>query len=277
MAEEMAVLDDSLANSLSDQILAIKSFYGEELERQFRDLGNYSEDSIAEWRRVSNPLVREAQRLTADIANAVIDLQLQELLGDFSASYPPYGLVTGPAIRNGSSVQDVYDRAFKPVWRALGNGYPIDVAVDHGISRLDATFDVDIERVVDHVAIERFANENRIIGYRRVLNGVHNCALCILASTQLYRKKDLKGIHPRCKCKVLPVLSFENISTTLRQDLIEQVHASIQERYGLSDRAGRQLDYRKIIIVRNHGELGPVLTFRNHHFTGPSGLKTPGE
>lgn len=271
-------LADSIADALAVNVRSITSFYGNLLERELRDLGDYHDTSIPTWNARSNPLITEAQLTVMDIANASLDVQLNLLLdGDYSTNYPPADMVTGPAVRNGASIDEVYGRVFKPIWQGLGEGQSLEESIDHAVSRLKSMFDVDIERVVDHVSIERFANEHRIAGYRRVLTGAHNCALCILASTQLYHKKELKGIHPNCKCKILPVLSFEDISKTLRQDLIDEVHASIKERYGSYDKSGRAIDYRKILFVRNHGEIGPMLTFRNHHFTGPSGLKTPGE
>lgn len=273
----MATLDNSLAESLSDQILAVRDFYLDELILEFKNLGSWREDSLSAWKDKSVPIVFEAQNTAMDIANAVIDMQLEILLdGEFSTVYPPRESVTGSAVRNGVPPDVVYGRAFKPIWQSTGNGAPIDQAVQHGISRLTEMFDVDLSRVVDHTSIERFANENRIVGYRRVLSGVHNCALCILASTQTYHKRELKGIHPHCKCTVVPVLSFEQ-PNALDRVLIDQVHQQIQDRFGISDRAGRQIDYRHIVMVRNHGELGPSLTFRDYNFTGPKALKTPGE
>jgi hypothetical protein len=274
----MPQLQDNIADSFAVNVKGVTSFYGELLEQELRDLGDYHDSSLPEWAARSGPLVSEAQLTVMDMANAIIDMQLDILLdGDYSTEYPDPDKVTGPAVRGGAAISEVYGRAFKPIWQGLGNGLPLSTSVDYGVERLLSMFDVDIERVIDHVSVERFANEHKIVGYKRVLTGVHNCALCILASTQLYHKSELKGIHPHCKCKVLPVLSFEDISKTLRQDLIEQVHASIKERYGSFDPSGRSIDYRKILMVRQHGEIGPMLTFRNHHFTGPSGLKTPGE
>ncbi|HSN24006.1 MAG TPA: hypothetical protein VLS45_07535 [Methylomicrobium sp.] len=274
----MPQLQDSIADAFAVNVKSVTAFYSALLEQEFRDLDDYHEGSIPIWSSRSGPLIQEAQLTVMDMANAIIDMQLGILLdGEYSTDYPDPSIVTGPGIRNGSSITDVYGRVFKPVWQGLGDGLPLDTAIHHGIERLKSMFDVDIERVIDHVSIERFANEHKLVGYRRVLTGSRNCALCILASTQVYHKRQLKGIHPNCKCKVLPVTSFEDISKTLRQDLIDEVHASIKERLGSFDKSGRAIDYRKVLFVREHGELGPILTFRNHHFTGPKGLKTPGE
>lgn len=267
-----------VAETLALQLKGLKSFYLGEIISEFRGLESYASSSINVWRGKVVPLVKEAQATAAELTNAAVDIMFYEMFGeDCLFDHPALEAVTGPAIRNGPSVQDVYDRALKPVWQGLGSGQSLDQSVEHGVSRLEEMFNLDIERVADHVQIERFANENRIIGHRRTLSGLHNCALCILASTQLYHKSELKPIHPNCKCRTVPVLSSDKFDDSLSQSLIDAVHRSVSERFGVSDKAARLIDYRKILLNRTHGEYGPVLTFRSHKFTGPSALHAPGE
>jgi hypothetical protein len=253
--------------------------YLNELSTEFRNLGSWRKDSIPEWLRIAIPLVDDSQKLISDMANAALDIELADLLGEESVgSWADASKTTGAAVRNGVPPSEVYQRIFKPVWIGTGNGVDIDTAVEHGISRLAKTFNLDSERVVDLASIERFANQERIVGHERVLTGAHNCALCIIASTQVYHKRELKPIHPGCKCKTRPVMSFEQ-PKTLDRDLLDEVHSQIKDRFGISDRAGREVDYRKIMMVREHGEYGPTLTFRQYDFTGPGDLHpiTPGE
>lgn len=254
----------------------VKSLYLQELTDEFLSLKSYRGQDVDRWLSAAIPIVNESQSTIAEIADIAFDAEIYALLGDVSSDPIDLSLVTGGALRNGVPPEEVYARAFKPVWQGTGNGLDLQESVAHGVSRLSEMFQLDSERVIDHVAIEKFANENRIVGYKRVLSGAHNCALCILASTQVYHKRELKGIHPNCKCTVRPVASFEN-SNTLDRDLIEQVHREVQNQFGISDKAARQIDYRKILFTREHGEYGPTLTYRQYNFTGPSDLKTPGE
>jgi hypothetical protein len=55
-------------------------------------------------------------------------------------------------------------------------------------------------------------------------------------------------------------------------DLLEPVHNAIQDRFGVSDRGARAIDYRKVLSVHQHGELGPLLTVKTHKFTGEKDL-----
>jgi hypothetical protein len=45
------------------------------------------------------------------------------------------------------------------------------------------------------------------------------------------------------------------------------VHDAIRETFGEMAFDARQIDYRKILLVEQHGELGPTLTVARHHFT----------
>jgi hypothetical protein len=55
---------------------------------------------------------------------------------------------------------------------------------------------------------------------------------------------------------------------------LSDTHAAIEERFGVSsDDARSAVDYRKVLLVRDHGELGPLLTVKGQHFDGPSSIK----
>ena len=77
-------------------------------------------------------------------------------------------------------------------------------------------------------------------------------------------------MHPGCGCTTAPVLSFESDGDhVLNQDLLDQIHRSVADRLG-EDVANRSAkNYKNIMVVHEHGELGPVLGFRGQSFTGP--------
>lgn len=50
-------------------------------------------------------------------------------------------------------------------------------------------------------------------------------------------------------------------------DLLGPAHDAIRDTFGYSAADAHQLDYRKVILVREHSELGPTLTVANHLFT----------
>jgi hypothetical protein len=173
---------------------------------------------------------------------------------------------------------------------------PLTAAVGDGERRVRSLALTDLELAVTHTARELLADEPRVRFYRRVLTGAESCGLCIIASTQRYRKRDLLPIHPNCDCVVAPILGDQDpgqvINSTRVSDeatptgetadgvpiygagdvldtefLTREVHDAIRETFGEMAFDARQIDYRKILLVEQHGELGPVLTVARHHFT----------
>jgi hypothetical protein len=183
---------------------------------------------------------------------------------------------TGAVIRNGVPPATVYARPFVDVWTGLGD-YELDLeeALHRGATRIDELVDTDLSLAHDWT-VRDLMGQTRVTGWRRVLVGATNCALCIVASTQRYRTSRLKGIHPGCNCVVRPIFGEDDAPHVLDGDLLEQVHKEIATKFGVSDRAARKIDYRKILLTREHGEYGPTLTYSTDRFTGPDDLVTPG-
>lgn len=109
----------------------------------------------------------------------------------------------------------------------------------------------------------------------RELYGEYDCALCMVASTQRYHKRDLAPIHPGCDCIVKTVTADYDPGQVIDEERLERIHDLVEEAVGRADRSGRAVDYRKIIIANDHGEIGPVLGFRGQRFTGPDDIRLP--
>ena len=112
------------------------------------------------------------------------------------------------------------------------------------------------------------------MGYIRTLTGRENCALCYVASTQRYNRKDLLPIHPKCDCGEMPIYGTQDPGQVIDEARLEATHDSIAQRFGTSARDARSIDYSSIKIQQN-GELGPVLTVRGQKFTGPNQISGP--
>ncbi|MEI2713397.1 MAG: hypothetical protein V9G04_08900 [Nocardioides sp.] len=91
-------------------------------------------------------------------------------------------------------------------------------------------------------------------------------------------------MHPGCDCSVAPILGDIDPGEVLNADLLEQMHYEVGDKFGDANRAGRAVampdgkvvDYQDILI-RDHGELGPLLTWRKHSTVGPGGKLLPAE
>lgn len=213
------------------------------------------------------PLVEATQVQVASLTAAY----LAAVLGDMTGTPAVPAAVSRQAVTGlrGVPAVDVYRRPFVEAWTALSQDVPFDEAVARGGTRLASLAATDVQLAKTHTSRRVLEADGRVVGYRRVLHGSRSCGLCVVASTQRYHKKELMPVHPSCDCGVQPIVGREDPGQVLDPDLLESAHTAIEQRFGQSDPGARAPDYRKLLITREHGEIGPVLTLAEHRFTGP--------
>ncbi|HXH34334.1 MAG TPA: hypothetical protein VNJ54_07975 [Plantibacter sp.] len=180
----------------------------------------------------------------------------------------------------GVPAQDVYRRPAVTMYTALAGGAQVKDAIEMGASRLASLVSTDHQLAKTSQARESLSG--RGFEYmRRTLTGRENCALCAIASTQRYRVQNLMPIHPGCDCGVDTVSAGSDPGQVLDPERLELIHGAIDAEFGGTDRGARYLDGRNdrsdfldLITTAEHGEYGPTLTWRDQHFTGPSGFDT---
>jgi hypothetical protein len=266
----MAV-EDEVARQFTGLFATLRASMIQQLFAIWFSLGSYRDPDLPNFLDMSMPLVTAAQETSAQATFTYIQMQL-ELAGVGSEmDLPPLGDVTGPILRGGVSPEEVYSRPFKELWNALKNGYSYDDAVRMGANRLRQLVETDIQLAHTHAARNVLSSRSDVRGFKRVPTGSYTCALCMIASTQTYRKFDLMPIHPGCDCRVAPIVS-DGPTQRVDQETLDRIHKSIEDQFGMSARDARSIDYRKILLVENHGEYGPTLTVAKHKFTGPNDL-----
>ena len=260
VAPEATPLANAVA--LTAVFAALRASIVQQLLVLWYSIGQYSAESLSEFLEVALPLVMSARETSADATQAYLGLQLE--LGGVSAGFPDLPDIE---IRGGMPLSEVYSRPHKMLWTKLSEGVPFDLARDMGANRLRQLVETDIQLVHTNTSRTLLSERNDVVGFRRVPTGDYTCALCLIASTQRYRKMDLMPIHPGCDCRVAPIVSAEPVDQVVDPELLESIHAAVENMFGFSDRSGRKIDYRKLLVVRNHGEYGPTLAKADNRFT----------
>lgn len=244
------------------------------LDQVWEGLPDHREGQIEAFTRVVVAAVIAGQRDVASLTDSFLSRLLTQMTGN---PFVPAGVATaavvGEAVRGGTDPAEVYARPFVEVWTALSEGESFDSARARGHERLRKLAETDMQLAKTHASREVLtraadANPERNIWYERVLVGDENCALCVVASTQRYHVRDLMPIHPACDCGVRPIVGRDP-GQVINSERLEELHDTLNEQLGVSDRGGRAPDYRKVITTRQHGEYGPTLTIGRHDFTGP--------
>ncbi len=253
----------------------LRSALVEFIRRWFAASESFRDADAARYVRDVVPVALGAQRAIASAAWAFQGRYLADMTGDTRA---PESLavddVTGRPLR-GVDPDVVYRRPFAEIYRQLGDGKSLTEAVTAGERRAQLIGLTDLELADTHAAAAILGRDGRAPRFfRRELTGDENCAMCIVASTQRYRTGKLMPIHPGCDCVPVPVEG--DAKYVLDRKLLDAAHTAIEKRFGISDPSGRAIDYRKILLVREHGELGPTLTVARHIFTDADDLSAAG-
>jgi hypothetical protein len=190
-------------------------------------------------------------------------------------------------LRNGPSAQEVYRRPFVEVYTALAGEQLLRTAVERGAARASSIAETDIQLASRQAGLKQRQSNANIVGYRRVLTGSENCALCAIASTQRYRRDNLKPIHPGCDCGEEPIYGDFDPGQVIDQGSLDSIHQALQQQLGVTDYQARDAqigklvqyedsqrlaDFTEIVVTREHGEYGPTLTWRDQKFTGPKDI-----
>lgn len=289
---------------------SLRTALADAVVQRFDQLTSWRDDDAEAFAAAAAGMVEGAQQAMAAITDAYLAALLSDLLQE---DVQPVG-VDLPADLRGVADVDVYRRPFLQIWTDLAGGALLKAAISAGRRRAEGLATTDLQLAKTHASrtvLERQGETTgprpggrRVVGYRRVLTGRENCAMCVLASTQRYHVKDLLPIHPACDCAVAPIVGTQDPGQTINSvtvtegaqavtttdagvkvfsgdqlvdigRLLEPLHEEIMRRFGLSDRGGRRIDYRKILTVHEHGEVGPVLAVKGQRFTGPSGIPHP--
>jgi hypothetical protein len=225
------------------------------------------------WSEQALRAAESAQYQTAVATNTFLARYTMAARGTkvIAAGVPP-ATVTTQALR-GIDGRTVWARPVSEMRIALFEGHPITVARQLAAQRSRTLLGTDTQLAHVRSAVRYFkerGDRDNIVGYRRVPRGGRSCALCLLASTQRYHRGDLMPIHDHCHCVTEPIYGDRDPGQVIEPVQLKAVHAQIEAATGSSDLSGG--NYRDAVIVHHHGEIGPVLTYREHSFTGPSDL-----
>lgn len=174
-------------------------------------------------------------------------------------------------LRNGANMRQVYARPAKLFRRQVAKGVAPAAAFEQAM-RLVGTLTTTNTKLAARDAwtksLGALEAEYGITGYRRVVHPelarTGSCALCIVASDQVYRSGMLMPLHGGCNCTVLPIIGAAGGEGDPGNSLNGM---SVGDFTGLAD-STHGWDLKKVRVeIREHGEYGPTLTDASQRFT----------
>ena len=267
MATQRELLD--AYNRISTRLIRGTS---NKLGNAFANLGNWRDEDFERLLPLIETTMAGA-KLQAAKLQVEFYRQMAQLQGQVynAPTIRPQDLAT-PILRNGATSTEVYRRPFVDVYTALSNDKTVTEAIKAGQLRISSLASTDVQLARRNAGLTARSGNDNIVGYVRTLTGSENCALCYVASTQRYTRGELLPIHPGCDCGEMPIYGDQDPGQVIDEIRLEATHEAVEQRFGVTDRSGRgPVDFRDIAI-REHGEMGPMLTVADQSFTGPSDL-----
>jgi len=166
---------------------------------------------------------------------------------------------------NGIPKSLVYQRPYRVAALAYQGGASQDEAMTLGLRRLNSITGVDIQMAkVRQAQIVLKAGGRKT--FHRVPTSGKPCDLCELAADQTYYTEDLMPIHDSCACEIEPGEPDEDA---------QEANEAVDDNG--TDEVPRDSDgdEDRKIAIREHGEIGPMLTWAHQNFQGPQDLPTP--
>lgn len=200
-----------------------------QVEHLWDRLPDYDKPRAAPFARAAAPIVAAGQLLTARATAAYLVRRLS-----IPAPRIQPGHVTG--LRDGADPTKLYQRPFGIVWKALGDGKPLDQAIAMGRTRAGVMVATDVLLAMKAASTIVAERDDRIVGWVRVANP-GACDLCSAADGTVYEAADDMSIHPGCGCTLDP--SFNGDGSA---------------------------DDPSHVATHEHSELGPVLYEAGDHF-----------
>lgn len=225
-------------------------------------------DAITRIAKRAGQIVRASAQASASLSDAYLTRVFTEILGG-SPTAAGALRITGP-LRHGVSGWDaVYGRVADTVRYQVHLGKSLEDAITVGMDRADSLVSTDLGLARQRQWQKSMDANPQAIGYRRVIHPEQSksgtCGLCIAAADRKYHKEQLLPLHSRCKCTVLPITAAADPGGTLNRTDLAEVYASAD--------SNKAADLKRVrYAVREHGELGPVLTDARDHFRGPESL-----
>lgn len=253
----------------------------------FANLGSWRDEDVERYQRLIGPQIDGIKLQAAQLQAAYY----REVAKQQGQAYEPAPIrsddLTETNLRNGAQSAEVYRRPFVSMYTELSKGALVGAAITIGAARAASIASTDVQLAARVAGLKQRQNNNNIVGYRRVLTGSENCALCAIASTQRYTRNELKPIHPGCDCTEEPIYGDFDPGQVIDPQGLDSIHQALREQLGVSDVTARDAgigkttatgapisDFTDIIVTREHGEYGPTLAWRDQKFTGPSDIPT---
>lgn len=230
----------SLTMAYMGEMKRTKEAVASHLKSQWLALPDYRDAQVQPFLNRVLPIVQAGQVRAVSLTDAFVSKQIGQ---------KPIGLdltkLTGAAVRNGVSPEEVYTRPFTTVWTSIDK-IGFQESVLKGLARLMSTGAMDVAMSGRDAKVAYALLDEQITGWTRVADP-GCCDYCQMLDGVTTGPAEPQPLHNNCGCDA--VANYGKASTTEISSL------SAGAEFGSA-------------LIEQHGELGLVITDKNYEFTG---------
>lgn len=158
--------------------------------------------------------------------------------------------------RSNTPIVEVYKRPARQAEHALRKGATLEQAELVLVERATKLVEADVAAAVrDEKTLIRNAAP-KVTGYRRILRPERSkygpCGLCVVAADRIYAKRDLLELHNGCVCDTAEITEDADPGLVLNREDLNAIYEAAGGNFA-------EALQRTRVVVREHGELGPIL------------------
>lgn len=193
-----------------------------------------------------------------------IDLAFTKMVfAEYGIQYDGLDNIEDVYPRSGVSALEVHRRPALQYRYAISQGKTADEARQAAIDRATALAETDVRTAGRDESHRAYQATTNVIGWRRILHPELSrtgpCGLCVVASDRFYKTSDLEELHDKCVCGKLPVVVGADPGTAINRADLDRIYAA-------AGSTGAEDLKRTRVVVRQNGELGPILTRQGQNF-----------
>jgi hypothetical protein len=238
--------------------------------------GWYDSDAITTLCEALAKRVESVQRTQAATTNAYLTKVTRELT---SRRITSPKVIDVRELRSGVTHAGAYGRVADYYrWRKSEDD---ERAEELAIERATVIAETDVDLAFRDMANRFMESSTNVHGFRRVIRPERSaggsCGLCVVAADRVYSREDLLPLHSRCKCTVLPITDDHDPGLDLNEADFRTLYGTDTGALadnGTKGRTDAATLKRGRYVVKDHGELGPVLVSADDSFRGPKQVET---